>query len=99
MTTVLNFVCFQALWFSCVLGAGAYEMHWLALGSLLPIGILTWFSPTRSADFAIATIAICAGLVMDNLWVALGILSYPDTAYAPYWIGVLWVEVLSIASP
>jgi uncharacterized protein DUF2878 len=91
LTVVLNFVFFQMLWFSCVVGAGAYGLAWLALGSLLPIGVLTWFSQTRTADLAVATLALCIGLVIDNLWVTLDILSYPQNSYAPYWIAVLWV--------
>ena len=58
---ILNFVFFQFLWFSCVLGAGAYDLHWLALGALVPIGVLTWYSETRAADVAVAVVALCMG--------------------------------------
>ncbi len=88
---VLNFVFFQMLWFSCVVGAGAYGLHWLALGALVPISALTWFSSTRLADFAVAVVALCVGLIIDNLWVTFGILSYPENTFAPYWIALLWV--------
>ncbi len=88
---ILNFVFFQFLWFSCVLGAGAYDLHWLAVGALVPIGVLTWYSETRSADIAVAVVALCMGLIIDNLWVNLGILSYPDYVFAPYWIAILWI--------
>ncbi len=91
LTVLLNFVFFQMLWFSCVVGAGAYGMAWLALGSLVPISVLTWFSPTRTADIVVATVALAAGLVIDNLWVTFDILSYPQNTFAPYWIAVLWV--------
>ncbi len=89
--TVSNFVFFQTLWFSCVLGAGGYGLHWLALGALVPISVLTWFSKTRAADVAVAIVALCMGLIIDNLWINLGILSYPDSVFAPYWIALLWV--------
>ena len=88
---VLNFIFFQLLWFSCVVGAGAYGLNWLALASLLPIGLLTWFSKTRRVDFAVASVALCAGLIIDNLWLTFGILSYPGSTSVPIWIGVLWV--------
>ena len=88
---VLNFVSFQALWFSCVVGGGGHGMVWLALASLVPISILTWYSPTRSADAIIALLALAAGLIIDNIWVVLGILDYPHNTFAPYWIAFLWV--------
>ena len=91
MMIVLNYVFFQGLWFACVLGAGGYGMHWLALLSALPLLGLTWFSDTRRADLLIALAAVLAGLVIDNLWVALNILSYPQQGFAPYWIALLWV--------
>ncbi len=91
LTVILNFVFFQALWFSCVVGAGAYGWWWLAAASLLPISVLGWWSEHRNADFTIAAIALCVGLVIDNLWVLMGILTYPENSFAPYWIAILWV--------
>ena len=91
LPVVLNFVFFQMLWFSCVVGAGAYGLAWLAIGAVAPIAALTWFSRTRSADVLVATVALCAGLIIDNIWVAFGILTYPDYTFAPFWIALLWV--------
>ncbi len=89
--TILNFGFFQMLWFSCVLGAGGYGLHWLALGALIPISVLTWFSASRSADVTVAIVALSLGLIIDNLWINLGILSYPQSTFAPYWIALLWI--------
>ena len=36
-------------------------------------------------------VALCVGLIIDNLWVNFGILSYPENTFAPYWIALLWV--------
>ncbi len=88
---VLNFIFFQLLWFSCVVGAGAYGMAWLAYGALLPIGVLTFYSKTRTADLLVAVVALAAGLIIDNVWVAVEILHYPDSTLAPFWIALLWV--------
>jgi len=88
---VLNFIFFQGLWFSCVVGAGAYGMAWLAIAAVVPIAALTWFSETRTADVLVATVSLCAGLIIDNIWVAFGILSYPESTFAPFWIALLWV--------
>ncbi len=87
---ILNFVFFQALWFSSVVGAGGYGLHWLALGALVPLTIHTWFSPVRRLDFFIATLMLCVGMLLDNLWIQFGILAYPEASFAPYWIGLLW---------
>lgn len=89
-TTVLNFIFFQMLWFASVVGAGAYDLHWLACAALLPITVLAWRGSLSAADFALATVAVLVGMSLDNAWVQLGILAYPGYDYAPYWIGFLW---------
>ena len=91
MFVIANFALFQALWFSSVVGAGGYDMHWLAIGAIIPLTLLTWFSPVRRLDFAVATVMLCVGLLLDNIWVQMGILAYPGASFAPYWIGLLWV--------
>ena len=90
ISVVLNFVCFQALWFSCVVGAGAYNLNWLAVASIAPIAAVIAFTKSRTADLAIAVLAVCIGMIIDNIWVSLGILSYPGYSFAPFWIGILW---------
>ena len=85
-----NLVFFQLLWFSCVLGAGVYQLNWLAVLATLPLIALTWFSPYRTVDVMLAITAVCLGMIIDNLWVGLGILSYPASSFAPFWIGLLW---------
>lgn len=87
---LLNLVFFQTLWFGAVLGAGAYALHWLAIGTLIPISVLAWYSPTRQADFTLAGVALAVGIIADNLWVYVGILDFPGHSFAPYWIGFLW---------
>ncbi len=86
----LNFVVFQLLWAASVIGAGAYRLHfpvWVMLGVLTAAA---WFSPHRTNDAKLAALALGMGLVIDNLWVWFGILSYPASTVAPYWIGALW---------
>ena len=91
MYVILNFVCFQALWLSCVLGAGGYGLHWLAGMAVLPLLVLAWFSAYRQVDLVITGLAVAIGYLLDNVWVANGILSYPGIDHAPYWIGLLWL--------
>jgi hypothetical protein len=87
---IANLLCFQLLWFGCVVGAGANGWHWVGIASVLPLTVLACFSDTRWADFLTAGVAACFGLFIDNLWVRLDILAYPGHSFAPYWIVLLW---------
>lgn len=86
----LNFVFFQMLWFANVLGAGSYGLYWLGLAGVLPLLVLTAFSPERRSDLAVALLALAGGMLLDTLWIALGILRFDDGTFAPFWIGSLW---------
>ncbi len=88
---VLNAAAFQLLWFGCVLGAGGYGHTALAFAAALPLVALSFLSPGPRLDWQLAGICVAAGLLLDNLWVFLDIFDYPDTLYAPMWIGVLWL--------
>lgn len=91
MAFITNLVLFQTLWFSCVLGAGAYGLNWLALAAVIPLAISVWFTSTRRTDYTLAVLAMSVGLFVDNIWVATDILAYPDHTFAPFWIALLWL--------
>ncbi len=91
MYFVLNAAAFQLLWFGCVLGAGGHGLTLLAFGAALPLVALSLLSTSRRLDWQLAGICVAAGLLLDNLWVFLDIFDYPDSLYAPLWIGVLWL--------
>ena len=88
---LLNLVFFQGVWFSSVLGAGVYGLHWLPFAALAALAVLAWRGPSRTADLQVAAVGTCVGLLIDNLWVALGLLVYPHNEFAPYWIALMWV--------
>ena len=88
---LLNLVFFQVLWFACVVGTGGMGWAFAAPLALLPLIALSAFSPHRRLDWQIAAICVGFGMVIDNIWVAAGILAYDHGNYAPYWIGVLWL--------
>jgi hypothetical protein len=88
---------FQAAWPACVIGA--------ANGSLWP-GLLVvgafagWqLQPRRrhAADLRALVLFVAMGLVLDTLWVQLGIVDYalawPLAGGAPAWLLLLWVAL------
>ena len=92
--TLINFIAFQAGWFSCVLSA-SNGMPWLGL---LIVGLIVVLH-IRSADqprHEIQLLALCVGLglVFDSLLVSSGWVTYPSgmmfTGIAPYWILAMW---------
>ena len=88
--TIINAVLFQALWFSCVIGVGAQNLHALAVAALLVLAAAAYFSPVRKSDFITAGAGFAVGMIVDSIWAYTGILVYPGSQLAPYWIGFLW---------
>lgn len=89
-----NFIAFQALWPLCVIGA-AHETLWP--GIVLASVMLCWhgFGVSRCSDLQLAAIALCAGYLLDSLWINLDFLRFsapwPMPQLAPVWIAVLWI--------
>jgi hypothetical protein len=92
--TLINFIAFQAGWFSCVLSA-ANGIPWLGL---LLVGLIVVLH-IRAADqprHELQLLAWCLGLglVFDSLLVSSGWVSYPSgmlvPGIAPYWILAMW---------
>ena len=86
---VLNFVTFQILWFSNVLGSGGYDWMWAGIIGAIPLFVLTFWSEFRQNDVLLALTCVGGGFVMDTLWIQLGILDLGSTV-APLWICTLW---------
>lgn len=93
--TVINFVLIKVAWVACVMG-GTF------LGSLviaLMVGLCVYQGRWQRERKFILSLA-CLGLVMDSLWIYLGILDFGaatvrlgDFPIAPPWIVLLWVAV------
>lgn len=92
--TLINFVAFQAGWFSCVLGAAAG----LPLFGLLAVAIVVFVHLKLAArpqpEMKLIVIAVLLGLVFDSLIVSNGWIRYPSGMFAagvaPYWILGMW---------
>lgn len=89
----VNAACFQLLWLGCVVGAGRYGIHWLALLSALPVIVFSLRSEWRWHDLLLGFGCLAVGLALDTIWVRTGILDYGTVQLAPYWIVLLWVGV------
>jgi hypothetical protein len=90
----LNFVLFQAGWFSCVVGA-AKGLPWLgllAVGLVVTTHLTISEKPHREGRLVIFAITI--GLLFDSALVTSGWLAYPNgmpiAGLAPYWIVAMW---------
>lgn len=94
---IVNFALFQLTWFSCVLGA-ARDLIWP--GALTFAAMLAWQrSPAISqrGDLGLLLVAALLGLILDSLWIRLGILTFetplPSAYVAPAWILLLWMSL------
>jgi len=92
--TLINFIAFQAGWFSCVLSA-SIGMPWLGL---LVVCLIVTFH-IRSAEqprheLQLLLLSVVLGLVFDSFLVVSGWVVYPSgmlfSGIAPYWILALW---------
>ena len=92
--TLINFVVFQAGWFSCVLSA-AYGYPWVGLAV---VGVIVMShlvsADNRAHEVQLVALAVVLGLVFDSLLVSSGWVRYPSgmvlQGFAPYWILAMW---------
>lgn len=86
------FAC-QATWFAAVIGAG-HGLWWP--GVLATVLFTLWrgvISPNRRLELRLIAAALALGVVLENLWVASGLLDYAVAwpwAGSPAWILALW---------
>lgn len=92
--TLINAGLFQMLWLSAVLGS-ANNLIWPCL--IIFALLACWqLHPQRRAtkDIYLVVIAIFIGLIIDSLWVVIGVIEYTDKrpidVIAPLWIVTLW---------
>lgn len=92
--TLINFVAFQAGWFSCVLSA-AYGSPWMGLIAVCVIVMSHLVSADdRVHEVQLVALAVFLGLIFDSLLVSSGWVRYPSgmvfSGIAPYWILAMW---------
>lgn len=94
--TLINIILLNVLWFSCVLGA-ANNMLWPGFVVLSGIILFNLYQQTlKKIDLKIVIFSIIAGVFIDGLLHALGMVSYEhkilNVAFLPpIWILILWV--------
>ncbi len=90
---LINFVLFQAVWFSCVVGGGVYGTIWPGIFFVTLLVLSLRNSKCMRQDVLLAMLAMLFGWLIDTLWERLGILDFPGLTIAPSWIVLLWLGV------
>jgi hypothetical protein len=95
MLYILNFVAFQAGWFSSVYG-GAQQMPWLGpVAVLLALLLHLRFARGRREELILILSCAVIGAGFDSALVALGWVQYSSGMFnefaAPYWIITMWM--------
>lgn len=94
MPQIINFVLFQAGWFSCVMfGRGDYHI----VGTLT-VAVIAAFHLLRSdrpgKEFIFLLIATLIGFIQESAMTGFGLLDYSHgkfhPAFAPHWIIAMW---------
>ncbi|MFT6712455.1 MAG: hypothetical protein ACJATO_002845, partial [Arenicella sp.] len=94
MSTLINAVLFQTLWFACVLGS-SQTLLWPAM---LMMGVMmVWqLHPGRRHpnDIKVLLAAVVLGLIIDTIWVTFGFMVFKDPRPVPWlspgWIIIMW---------
>ncbi|GAB4189556.1 MAG: DUF2878 domain-containing protein [Wenzhouxiangellaceae bacterium] len=95
LNKVVNFILFNALWPVCVIGA-AKGLVWPGI-ALVAVYMAWQLHPANrvKGDASLVALALVVGMILDSLWVRLGLFEYampwPSAAFAPVWIAALWI--------
>ena len=94
MKNLLNFVLFQSLWFSCVLGA-ANQTIWPAV-MIVTVMLSVFLYPAirNKQDIMFLSVCLIMGFILDSLLAYMELVDYKyDDGFnhiAPFWIIFLW---------
>lgn len=96
MLIVSNLLFFKIVWAASLAGV-VFGYAWLGLAMLaLFVAWHAGTSPTARADFLLACVAVCFGLLLDTLYVQAGLIAYRGellwNGAAPLWILALWAN-------
>ena len=93
---ITNLVLFKVVWALSLYGVIS---NWPSLGPLALIAFVlchAWLAPTVKADFMVAMIAMAVGLLLDTLYLRVGLIAYNGNEFwsgaAPLWIIALWAN-------
>lgn len=95
LNKVLNFILLQTVWFGLVVGV-VYQDIWLGLGFFVAFAIWQLHPMNRKPNDLIIIFSLTLlGIMLDSLWLQLGLISYemqwPFSFMAPIWIVMLWI--------
>jgi hypothetical protein len=96
MSNLLNFLLYEVGWLACM-GASAAGHSQLGIASaVLLMAVHLQLHPRRGRQILLMTVAAVAGLLVDSLLIAAGILRFsqagPLPALPPLWMTVLWAQ-------
>lgn len=86
--SVINFILFQAVWFSALL----LEQNSLLINAVL-IGVMFYLSKQKKQDAALVVIGLTVALSFEFLMVHLGLLNFKVMPF-PLWFVLLWGALL-----
>lgn len=90
----LTMIAYEAVWFAAVIGAS--HGHWWP-GVLGALAFAAWrlaASTHRRVEWRLAAVALLLGLILENLWVRGGLVTYATPwpwAESPVWLMSLWL--------
>ncbi|MCO4821621.1 MAG: DUF2878 domain-containing protein [Flavobacteriaceae bacterium] len=95
MKNIINFILFQSLWLSCIIGA-AYQNIWPATICLTALMLLFLLPKYKNGnDILFIYTSVTLGFLLDSLLAYTGLIEYKLnfglTQTAPLWILFLWI--------
>jgi hypothetical protein len=96
MSNLLNFLLYEAGWLACMgASAAGHSQIGIACAAIL-MAVHLQLHPRRSRQILLMTVAASAGLLVDSLLIAAGILKFtqagPLPSLPPLWMTVLWAQ-------
>ena len=96
MTYALNYLLYQAGWFTCVLGAAGGRPWLAALAGAVLLAVHLGLARRRADELALALAVMAIGLAVDALQIRLGTLRFSggllDPRLPPPWLVILWAQ-------
>lgn len=100
MSNLLNFLLYEAGWLACMAAAAAGQSQIGIACAALLMTVHLQLHPRRCRQILLMTIAAAAGLLVDSLLIAVGILEFAQTGplpcLPPLWMTVLWAQFATI---
>ncbi len=87
---IVNAALFQLNWFACV-AWGAIGQPWWALATLSALLLFVIRRPLLKPDLTLALGFAFVGLLLDSVWIRIGVLDFDGAALAPVWIVMMWI--------